>query len=101
VRETSRQSATAATRIRRRVVVRGRVHGVGFRAATLAEATRLAVAGWVRNCADGSVEAAFEGAPEAVAALIAFCERGPRHAHVSGVAAREEQPEGGQGFAIQ
>jgi acylphosphatase len=91
----------APARIRRRVVVRGRVHGVGFRAATSAEAARLAVAGWVCNRADGSVEAAFEGAPEAVAALIAFCERGPRHAHVSGVAVREEAPEGASGFAIR
>jgi acylphosphatase len=94
-------SAPAPARIRRRVVVRGRVHGVGFRAATLAEATRRAVAGWVRNCADESVEAAFEGTPEAVAALIAFCERGPRHAYVSGVTAHEEPPEGAQEFTIQ
>jgi acylphosphatase len=87
--------------VRRRVVVRGRVHGVGFRATTRAEAMRYGVAGWVRNCADGSVEAAFEGAPPAVAALIAFCQRGPRHAQVGEVAVHEEAPEGLVGFSIR
>lgn len=87
--------------IRRRLVVRGRVQGVAFRAATQAEAARLGVAGWVRNRADGAVEAALEGAPAAVLALIAFCRRGPRLAAVSEVAVSEEAPEGAHGFAIR
>lgn len=90
-----------APRIRRRVVVRGRVQGVAFRASTRAEAARLGVAGWVRNLADGSVEAALEGVPEAVEALIAFCRRGPRHAAVDDVAVAEEMPEGAREFAIR
>ncbi len=90
-----------AERIRRRVVVRGRVQGVAFRAATRAEAHRHGVAGWVCNRADGTVEAAFEGAPEAVDALVAFCRRGPRAARVEELAVREEAPEGLREFAIR
>jgi acylphosphatase len=85
---------------RRRVIVHGRVQGVCFRAATEAEARAAGVAGFVRNRADGSVEAVFEGDPEAVAALVEFCRRGPRHAHVSQIEALEEPPEGLQGFRV-
>jgi acylphosphatase len=88
-------------RVRCRVRVRGRVQGVAFRAATRAEAERLGVAGWVRNCPDGSVEAALEGEPEAVAALVAFCRRGPRLAAVSALETLDEVPEGARGFAIR
>jgi acylphosphatase len=94
-------SVGAPARVRRRVVVRGRVQGVGFRASVHAEAHRLGVAGWVRNCADGSVEAAIEGAPDAVEALVAFCRRGPRLAAVRELALREEAPEGAPEFAIR
>lgn len=90
-----------APRVRCRMRVRGRVQGVAFRAATRAEAERLGVAGWVRNCADGSVEAALEGEPKAVAALVAFCRRGPRLAAVSALEAFDEAPEGTRGFSIR
>ena len=94
-------SPLATGRIRRRVLVRGHVQGVAFRAATRAQAERLGVAGWVRNLADGSVEAALEGAPAAVEALVAFCRRGPRSAVVGEVLASEEPPEGLAGFSIR
>ena len=87
--------------IRRRVVVRGRVQGVAFRAATQDEAQRHGVAGWVRNQPDGSVEAAFEGEPQAVDALIAFCRRGPRAAIVRDVVVTDEPLEGLARFAIR
>jgi len=90
----------SAERWRRRVIVHGRVQGVFFRAATEAEALAAGVAGFVRNRADGSVEAVFEGDPEAVAALIEFCRRGTRHAHVARIEAYEEPPEGLQGFRV-
>ncbi|HWC92003.1 MAG TPA: acylphosphatase, partial [Pseudolabrys sp.] len=54
----------------RHVAIRGRVQGVGFRAFVEHEALKRGVAGWVRNRRDGSVEAVFSGAPEAVAAAI-------------------------------
>jgi acylphosphatase len=88
-------------RIRRRVVVSGRVQGVAFRAGTRAEARRLGVGGWVRNRADGSVEAIFEGDESAVAALVAWCAEGPRFARVEAVDVREETPEGLAGFEVR
>ena len=87
--------------VRRRVIVHGRVQGVFFRGTTEAEAARRGVAGWVRNRSDGCVEAVFEGDPDAVAALVAFCGRGPRHALVSRIEVLEEAPEGLRGFRVR
>jgi acylphosphatase len=87
-------------RIRRRVVVHGRVQGVFFRDSTRQRARARGVDGWVRNRPDGSVEAAFEGPPEAVDALVHFSETGPRGARVSHVEVFEEPIEGLQGFGI-
>lgn len=66
-----------ATRKTTRVRIHGRVQGVWFRAWTLEEATRLQLDGWVRNRRDGTVEALFCGAPDAVAAMVALCREGP------------------------
>ena len=63
--------------IRRRVVVHGRVQGVFFRDSVRRLAERERVAGWARNAPDGTVEAVFEGEPEAVARLVDFCRLGP------------------------
>ena len=87
-------------RIRRRVSVRGRVQGVWFRDSTRNEARHHGVEGWVRNCRDGSVEAVFEGSPEAVAILVAWCRRGPPAARVDEVECHEEAPENLRGFGI-
>jgi acylphosphatase len=88
-------------RRRVRVIVRGRVQGVAFRAHTAEQARRADVAGWVRNRPDGSVEAAFEGASPDVEALLAFVRRGPRFARVDGVEAVDEPPEGAERFEIR
>jgi len=82
------------------VIVHGRVQGVWFRAATEAEASAAGVAGWVRNRADGTVEAVFEGAADAVALLVAFCSRGPRDARVERVERFDEPLEGLSGFRV-
>lgn len=87
-------------RIRKRVRVFGRVQGVWFRGATQREARALGVAGWVRNCPDGSVEAIFEGAPARVAAAIALCREGPPGARVDRIEVDDEAPEGLAGFDI-
>ena len=88
-------------RVRQHVVVSGRVQGVGFRAAARAKAEACGVAGWVRNRSDGSVEAAFEGDAEAVAALVAFCRTGPRLARIERVEVREEPAEGLTRFELR
>lgn len=69
----------------RRLSVRGRVQGVGYRYATVMRARELGVTGWVRNRRDGSVEAVVQGPPEAVEALIAWARRGPEAAFVESV----------------
>jgi acylphosphatase len=75
--------------------VRGRVQGVGFRAATLREGRGLGLRGWVRNLPDGGVEVVAEGPRATLDALVAFLRRGPRGAHVSNVdAAFESASEG-------
>jgi acylphosphatase len=58
------------------------VQGVAFRAYAVDEATRLGLAGWVRNRTDGTVEARAEGTPDAVEAFVAWCRRGPPAARV-------------------
>ncbi len=63
----------------------GRVQGVGYRAAMLQQAMRCNVTGWVRNRADGSVEALVQGTREDVAAMIEWANRGPRGARVERV----------------
>jgi acylphosphatase len=87
--------------VARRVVVTGRVQGVFFRDRTRREASRLGVVGWVRNCADGTVEALFEGPPAAVADLVRWCRSGPRHAMVHDLHVTEAEPEGLEGFRIR
>ena len=87
--------------MRRRAVVSGRVQGVAFRDATRSKAEGCGVAGWVRNRPDGSVEACFEGDPEAVEVLVAFCRSGPRLARVERVDVFEERLEGLAGFEIR
>jgi acylphosphatase len=82
------------------VLVEGRVQGVFFRDTTRRIATERGVAGWVRNRADGLVEAVFEGEPSAVEALIEFCEQGPPGAAVERLTVVEEEGEGLQGFRI-
>jgi acylphosphatase len=83
------------------VIVRGRVQGVAFRAATHQRAREAGAAGWVRNLPDGSVEAVFEGDPEVVRAMLEFCRTGPRHARVDALDDREEPPEGLEGFEVR
>lgn len=87
--------------IRRRVVVEGRVQGVFFRAACREQAARRGVCGWVRNLADGRVEAVFEGDPSAVRDLVDWCRAGPPPAAVRSVQVVEEPVTGLSGFAVR
>jgi acylphosphatase len=89
-----------AERVRKRVVVHGEVQGVFFRDSTREEAARRDVAGWVANRSDGTVEAVFEGAPDAVAALVDFCRSGPPRARVERVEESDEEPTGEERFRV-
>jgi acylphosphatase len=73
--------------------IRGTVQGVGYRYALRREARRLGAHGWVRNRADGSVEALVQGEKPAVEALIAWARSGPPAAHVTELEAVAAAPE--------
>jgi acylphosphatase len=87
--------------MRTRVVIAGRVQGVFFRDTIRSAAEREGLAGWVRNNADGTVEAAFEGDAGAVARLVALCRRGPPAARVDSVTEHEELEQGIAGFRVR
>ena len=80
--------------VRRRVIVHGRVQGVGFRYSLARAAETRGVAGWARNRPDGTLEAVFEAEPEGVESLVRLCREGPRGAKVEQVEVFEEDPEG-------
>jgi acylphosphatase len=86
--------------MRRRVVVHGLVQGVFFRDTVRRHAQSHGVAGWVRNNRDGTVEAVFEGEPEAVERLVSFAREGPSGAIVEHVDVTDEADEGLSGFSI-
>jgi acylphosphatase len=87
--------------VRKRVVIHGQVQGVFFRDTVRGLAEQHGVTGWARNNWDGTVEAVFEGEPEAVERLVAFAHEGPRGAVVQHVDVHEEDEEGLKGFAVQ
>ena len=86
--------------VRYRVLISGRVQGVFFRDTCRRLAERHGVAGWVRNLPDGRVEAVFEGPPDSVDALVAWCEHGPSSADVRRVRVYDEQPLGETVFRV-
>lgn len=67
------------------VRIDGRVQGVWFRAWTAREATALGLSGWVRNTADGALEAVFSGDAKAVDLMLGKCRSGPPLAVVAGI----------------
>jgi acylphosphatase len=68
-----------------RMIVSGRVQGVGFRYAARDEAQDLGLKGWVRNRPSGDVEIVAEGREEVLKMLAAWAHLGPRAANVSTV----------------
>jgi len=78
----------------------GYVQGVFFRDTCRREAVAAGVSGWVRNRADGAVEAVFEGEAAAVERMVTWTRTGPPRAHVERVEVYQEQPRGQRGFVI-
>jgi acylphosphatase len=84
-----------------RVRISGLVQGVNFRAWTQRRATELGLSGWVRNVANGDVEAVFSGPASAVDTMLAACRAGPRHARVDGIEIVGEAEQASGPFAIR
>lgn len=82
----------------KRLVIAGRVQGVGFRAWMVEKARALGVSGWVRNRMDGSVEALVAGDVAAVEELLRLCRRGPRMAEVASIDEEMADPPDSPGF---
>ena len=78
-----------------RAIVTGRVQGVGFRYATLSEAQKRNLTGWVRNLSDGRVEVGAQGPLPAVDDFVAWLAIGPRLASVVDVEVTPVEPEAG------
>ena len=84
------------------VYISGRVQGVFFRAETQHAAVGFSLTGWVRNMADGRVEALFEGENESVDKMLEWCHIGPPAAKVKEVQTEEEPYRGEfQDFSIK
>lgn len=86
---------------RAHVFVSGTVQGVYYRATTRDTARDRGVAGWVKNLADGRVEAVFEGQEDAVESMIEWCHEGSPAADVDSVSVDYEEPAGLEGFEIR
>jgi acylphosphatase len=80
----------AAATVRRRLLVRGTVQAVGYRAACARQGQALGLTGVVRNLPDGRVEVVAQGPEAAVGRLIEWCRRGPTWAQVDGVEVTDE-----------
>ncbi len=84
--------------IAKRLVVRGRVQGVGYRDWMVSRAARLGLAGWVRNMGEDAVEALVAGDADAVEELLRLCRRGPRLAEVVSIVDDHAEPPEQPGF---
>jgi len=84
------------------VIISGRVQGVWFRASAKQTAEQLGLTGWVRNTADGNVEAIFEGEEDIVKEMIDWCHCGPSSAQVEHVEVKNQSLMNGfNGFSIR
>jgi acylphosphatase len=77
------------------------VQGVFFRDSVRRRAESFGVSGWVQNRDDGTVEAVFEGRPEAVESLVEYCRGGPGRARVTSLEVTDEPPGSSDGFQVR
>lgn len=84
-------NSSSGSKVRARAFISGKVQGVYYRQNTKDIAEKYGLTGWVRNLADGRVEAVFEGDEAAVGRAIEWCRRGPQRAQVHDVDVRFEK----------
>ncbi len=85
-------------RLARRLLIEGRVQGVGYRDWMVATARRMGLHGWVRNRTDGAVEALVAGPSAAIEAMLEACREGPPAARVNAINATPADHPGIPGF---
>jgi len=81
-------------KVRVRIIVSGRVQGVGYRNNVFKQAKKIGVNGWVRNLGDGRVEAVFEGEKQEVERIINWAKKGPLFANISDFKIEWQEPKG-------
>jgi acylphosphatase len=81
-----------------RLRIEGFVQSVGFRHFAIEEARKLSLDGWIRNRADGTVEALASGDNAAVEKFVAACMRGPSGARIANVELHKAEPPEEKGF---
>jgi acylphosphatase len=86
--------------IRKRVLARGEVQGVGFRHHARAQAVRLGLVGYARNRPDGTVELEVEGPEASVSRMLRWLETGPRYAVVTALEVNDVATTGASEFQI-
>jgi len=79
-------------KVRVHVFISGRVQGVFFRSQTRREAKKIGITGWIKNLADGRVEAVFEGEEKQIKTMIEWARKGPLFAKVNGIEFEYEEP---------
>ena len=84
-----------------RVLVSGRVQGVGYRYSTREQAIALDILGWVRNLSDGRVEANIQGEAIAIDSMMKWFYQGPPAAEVTGVETEQQALQSFNGFEIR
>lgn len=81
-----------------RVLIEGRVQGVGYRAWVCATARKRHLSGWVRNLSSGAVEALFSGPQDAVDQMIMDCWDGPLVSRVMNISSEKSRDRVEAGF---
>ena len=94
-------SKPTAINERWRMIVSGKVQGVGYRMSCCSRAKDLGLSGWVRNLPDGSVELEAEGNPQDLTELRIWCEKGPAQAVVNSVASAQVAATGADWFEVR
>lgn len=80
------------------VRIEGNVQGVGFRAFAIQGARQLRLKGWVRNRADGSLEALVAGTTKAIENFVSACIQGPPGARVTACELSDAEVPADEGF---
>jgi acylphosphatase len=83
-----------------KVIIYGKVQGVGFRNFVFLHAKRLNIKGYVKNNPDGTVEAVFEGDEDTINRMIELCKKGPERARVDKIDIKDIEIKNYQDFRI-